>query len=107
MSLNNFFLCKKKKEAQQEEEKKYDAIPLSLSYEAVQKVQADKHQKRVQLTAARQHRLENFCDTMFSQQYIQSMEKGSIPLKHPINHDFRDRERKLEMDKTGGITVKT
>ena len=32
---------------------------------------------------------------------------GSIVLKHPQNHQFRDRELSKEMDGTGGVTVKT
>jgi hypothetical protein len=35
------------------------------------------------------------------------MQKGSIPLLHTKNHSFRDRDRNKEMDKTGGITIKT
>ena len=35
------------------------------------------------------------------------MQKGAIPLINPKNHNFRDREKNKEMDKTGGILVKT
>ena len=42
-----------------------------------------------------------------SQNFINTMKNGIIPLLPIANHSFRDRIKEKEMDETGGIYVKT
>ena len=67
-----------------------------------------KHKKfmKVQLTNNMLHRLENYCSGRYPTDYLTSMKTGSIPLKHEVHHQFRDRVPDLELQKTGA-TIKT
>ncbi|CAD8164265.1 unnamed protein product [Paramecium octaurelia] len=98
MSLNNFFKQKQQLQKEKEEKDKQQAKEQSDQKRNIQSVQ---------LKARASQRIETFQETMMSKQYVESMKNGSYPLLPTSKHSFRDREKDKEMEKLGGIYLKT
>ncbi|CAD8064075.1 unnamed protein product [Paramecium primaurelia] len=98
MSLNNFF---KKKQQLQKEKEESEKQQKKVEQEQKRNIQS------VKLKARASERIENFQDTMISNQFVETMKNGSYPLLCVSKHSFRDREKEKELDKLGGIYLKT
>ncbi|CAD8091047.1 unnamed protein product [Paramecium sonneborni] len=98
MSLNNFF---KKKQQIQKEKVENEKQQKKIEQEQKRNIQS------VKLKARALERIENFQETMISKQFVETMKNGSYPLLSISKHSFRDREKEKELEKLGGIYVKT
>ncbi|CAD8077281.1 unnamed protein product [Paramecium sonneborni] len=98
MSLNNFF---KQKQQLQKEKEENDKQQKKEQLDQKRNIQS------VQLKARASQRIETFQETMMSKQYVDSLKNGSYPLLPISKHSFRDREKEQEMEKIGGIYLRT